>query len=79
MAELADLGASPVLSEELKLYAELKLHLLQQYRGQYVVICGTEHEVWCCYQDAIKWGYMTYGLKAFLCKQILDPEPRVFI
>jgi hypothetical protein len=70
---------SEVLSVELKLYAELKLHLLEQYRGQFVVIHGDQYEVWHCYQDAIKWGYMTYGLKPFLCKQIVDPEPKVFL
>jgi hypothetical protein len=70
---------SDVLKAELMLYAELQLHLLSNYRGQYVVIHEGKHEVWHCYQDAIKWGYMTYGTKPFLCKQILDPEPRVFL
>jgi hypothetical protein len=70
---------SEVLSQELKLYAELKLWLLENYRWKYVVIHGDKYEVWSCYQDAIKWGYMTYGLKPFLCKQIVNPEPKVFL
>ena len=70
---------SEVLSAELKRYADLKLWLLQNYRGQFAVVHGDAVEVWHCYQDAIKWGYMTYGTKPFLVKQILDPEPKVFL
>jgi len=70
---------SDVLEVELKRFAELKLWLLQNYRGNFAVIHGQEVEVWHCYQDAIKWGYMTYGTKPFLCKQILDPEPRIYL
>lgn len=64
-----------ILSAELAMYAELKLHLLEQYRGQWVIIHKDEYEVWHCYADAIKYGYMTYGVTPFLVKQILDPKP----
>jgi hypothetical protein len=71
-----DARVNSVLATELTLYAELKLWTLQKYVDKWVTIHGDKWEVWCCFDDAIKYGYMTWGLKPFLCKKIVDPADR---
>lgn len=65
------------LLTELQVYKHLESSLLRLYRGRWAVINGEDCSVWHCYEDAIQYGYRTYGLNPFLCKQIIGSSVKV--
>lgn len=67
------------LEKELETYVA-KLHELKENEGKFVLIHGdTVVNVYTSYEDAIKDGYVRFGLEPFLVKQIQSIEQVQFI
>jgi hypothetical protein len=67
------------LERELKTYHD-KMNELKGFEGKFVLISGeTVVDTFTSYEDAIKEGYVKFGLSPFLVKQIRSIEDIQFI
>ena len=64
------------LDKEQRTYDAALTDMLKAGEGQYVVIRGEDIcKIMPTYEDALRWGYETFGLQAFLEKQVSAVEP----
>ena len=68
------------LEKEQQTYESQLVHMLQgESEGQFVVIHGDNVcKFESTYEQALSWGYATFGLEPFMVKQVTAVEPEVF-
>lgn len=69
------------LERERRTYERMKAALLPEYEGKYAVFHGDEFAgAWETYSEALEAAYRLYGVDdLFMVKQVLDPEPVIYM
>lgn len=59
-------------------YFERKLPELAPHRGKFALIKGETIDIFSSYNDAVKAGYLRFGIDPFLVKEVRLPPPESF-